>query len=455
MVGLCWGAAIAWVQLRLTWELTGVAGFVRPPQFLSNFLFPPAHWAQFALPEVFLGRPLGTGDLYWGHHGTTPGEACAYVGVVPLILAFVGAVAAPRDRALTPWRLIVPMSLALATMPGWWPDGFFVLLQLPGLGWFRAPARYTLLTSLGLALLAGRGLDHSVASRRFWVGLALAILGGAAAWGWSIHYWAGGAEFQAGLGVDTFPARFAAAGLAWVLGLAAIVAWRQNRLGAWAPMLVAAVELGGLFFLGPVWWRWEIRLPEASPVLSRLADLPDAGLVAGRLLNLPVNAGERPRIPTWASRRRRPTTCSSRRYRRRGKIPNPSAAGSAASASRTACGVPVTTFGETEVLAEIADPALDEVMSSVPNLRAGGLGPWKLVRNRDAFPAAWVARRVREAANWGRLYSELSLADCPGRCLVPRRGPPARVAGTERQFGRASRAGTAARPSSSTTARVS
>ncbi len=140
VVGLCWGAAVASVQLRLTWELTGVAGFVRPPQFLSNFLFPPAHWAQFALPEVFLGRPLGTGDLYWGHHGTTPGEACAYVGVVPLILAFVGALAAPRDRALTPWRLIVPMSLALATMPGWWPDGFFVLLQLPGLGWFRAGA---------------------------------------------------------------------------------------------------------------------------------------------------------------------------------------------------------------------------------------------------------------------------------------------------------------------------
>ena len=101
------------------------------------------------------------------------------MGAVPLILAFVGALAAPRDRAPTPWRLIVPMSLALATMPGWWPDGFFVLLQLPGLGWFRARA-VTFLASLGLARLAGRGLDHSVASRRFWPGLALAILGGGA-----------------------------------------------------------------------------------------------------------------------------------------------------------------------------------------------------------------------------------------------------------------------------------
>ncbi len=67
----------------------------------------------------------------------------------------------------------------------------------------------------------------------------------------------------------------------------------------------------------------------------------------------------------------------------------------------------------TEVLAEIADPALDEVMSSVPSLRDSGLGPWKLVRNRDVFPPVWVARRVREAANWGRLYSELSRVDAP------------------------------------------
>ena len=33
------------------------------------------------------------------------------------------------------WRLIVPVSLALATMPGWWPEGYGQLLQIPGLGW--------------------------------------------------------------------------------------------------------------------------------------------------------------------------------------------------------------------------------------------------------------------------------------------------------------------------------
>ena len=57
-VGLLWGATIAAVQLRLTWELTGVAGFIRPPEFLANFLFPPAHWAQFAATGGLSGPSL-------------------------------------------------------------------------------------------------------------------------------------------------------------------------------------------------------------------------------------------------------------------------------------------------------------------------------------------------------------------------------------------------------------
>ncbi len=138
ILGLAWGAAIAGVQLRLTWELTGVAGFNRPAEFLSNHLFPPEHWAQLALPEVFLGRPMGAGDDYWFRLKTFAGEACAYVGVVPLILAFVGWVSTRRDRTLTAWRLVAPLSMVLATMPGWWPAGFDMLLHLPGLGWFRA-----------------------------------------------------------------------------------------------------------------------------------------------------------------------------------------------------------------------------------------------------------------------------------------------------------------------------
>ena len=156
LVALCWGVAVAWVQLRLTWELSAFAGFVRPAESLSAYSFPPTQCAEFVLPEVFLGRSNGSNEAYWSQNGAVLGEATAYVGIVPLILAFIGAIAAKRSDGLAPWRLIVPLTLVLATMAGWWPDGFAILLQIPGFGWFRAPSRYTLLTSLGLALLAGR-----------------------------------------------------------------------------------------------------------------------------------------------------------------------------------------------------------------------------------------------------------------------------------------------------------
>jgi hypothetical protein len=408
--GLCWGAAVAWVQLQLTWELSIVAGFTRPSYWLSNFYFPPAHWAQLALPAVFLGRSGGAGDAYWDRYGTTSGEACAYGGVVPLVLAFVGATSAPRSSGLACWRVIAGLSLAVATMPGWWPAGFYTIVLLPGLGWFRAPARYTLLTSLGLALLAGRGLDRSVPRSRFWGGLALAIVGGAAAWSWSVH-WARGADFRACVGADTLFARFTGAGLAWGLGLAAVVAWRQNRIGAWAPCLITAGELAILFFVGPVRWGRSARLPDESPVLRRLATLPDVGLIGGRLLNLPLDAGQTtaypylgivPPPPNYLLERATippvENDATERRWQRRFGVTH-GVWGSADSVRGT------------EIVAELPDPAIDQALANAVNTRKSGLGPWKLVRIPNAFPPARVVRHVSVAPAWGLLFSVLSFND--------------------------------------------
>jgi hypothetical protein len=410
LVGLCWGAAIAWVQLCLTWELSGVSGFVRPPQFLTNFLLPPGHWAQFALPAVFLGRHGGTGDAYWVRHGTSPGEACAYAGIVPLILAFVGMIAVPRDRVLTPWRLIVPLSIAVATMPGWWRDGFFVLLQLPGLGWFRAPARYTLLTSLGLALLAGRGLDRSIAPLRFWGGLALAVLVGAVAWWWSIH-WSRSADFQTSIGGSTLPLRFIVSGLAWGLGTVAIIAWRRDRLGVWAPLSVALVELGGLFFVGPIEWGRSVRLTEVSPVFRALAALPAAGLIGGRLFNLPADVGRAPAYPYLG------ITPPPPNYLLEAATSPPGENDNVERRWQRRFGVTHGVWGSrdsvdgTEIIARISDPVLDQVVASFPSLRRSGLGPWKLVRVPNPFPPAWVAHQVREVRVWGLLFMSLANRD--------------------------------------------
>jgi hypothetical protein len=406
VTGLAWGVAIAWVQLSLTWELATISSFVRPSEFLVNYGFPAIHWAQFALPEVFLGRPPGVGDTYWARHQTTTSEACAYIGIMPIILAMIGLVAAPRDRAFTIWRLIIPISLGLATMGDWWSDGYLTILRLPGFGWFRAPARYTLLTSLGLVLLAGHGLDHAIATRRFWIGLIIAIFFGAAAWSWSIHC-ASDSAFAIGLGADTFPIRFAVAGLIWAIGLATAVAWRQKRVGAWVPLAVATLELGGLVYSGPVRWNWTIRLPDASPLLQHLASKSDIGLVGGRIANLPISAGLAVAFPMLGIPAPPPnylleaavlhapgdTAWSDICWQRRFGV------------THGVWGADDDVHGA-EIEVEIADPGVDQLVASVPALH--GRGPWRIVRNSNVFPPAWVAHHIRRAPNWPALYSALT-----------------------------------------------
>jgi hypothetical protein len=217
-----------------------------------------------------------------------------------------------------------------------------------------------------------------------------------------------------------------------VLGLAAIVAWRLGRIGGWAPVAVTALELGALFFAGPASWSWAVRLPESSPVLQRMAEMRDVGLVASRLQNVPVDAGLTVAYPSLGiippppnylleSAMRPPGENNEidRRWQRRFGVTH-----GIWSADDDIRGF--------TLLAVVPDPALDQVMARVPKLR--GRGPWKLVRDPAAFPPAWVARRVREADNWGRLYSALSMADLPDEAwfLTEDRPPelPGPAAGT-------------------------
>src|SRR5439155_25002198 len=105
-------------------------------------------------------------------------------------------------------------TLALATLPRWWPAGYAALLQLPGPGYFRCPARYTAIASLGRALLAGNGMDRAISARRFRGGLALAIAFGLGAFAWALA-WSLRPELHF---------RLEAAALATALGLA-VAAW--------------------------------------------------------------------------------------------------------------------------------------------------------------------------------------------------------------------------------------
>jgi len=421
--GLAWGAAIAWAQLGLTWELTRITGFSRPAEFLSNYNFPLAHWAQWALPGLYLGRGHESGgDLYWARYGTTSGEACAYVGITALILSCVGWFAIRRESPLAPWRWIAPLAFALATMPGWWPEGFRFLLMLPGVGWFRAPARYTLLTSLGLTLLAGRGLDRSISPARFWGGVAAAIVIGAGSWIWSIAL-SRDPLFQSGLGSSTLSLRFGSAAVFWCLSLIAIIAWRSGSVGSWAPLTILAVELCGLYYLGPVSWGWSAGLPQASPMLERLAREPGVGLVAGRLQNLPVLTGQVAAYPMLGIRPPPPNYLLESATTPPGNLPAENLRWQRRFGVTHGVWMEGDDTRGTVVLTELTDRALERMLSAFRPVRQGTR--WRLVRYPESFPVAWMALRAFEVGSWESLFATLTTEDRAGEAwFIHGEGPP-------------------------------
>ena len=184
ILAVVWGAALAAVQLGPSWQFAELVGQTRRPvSDLLFYSFPPAHWFELALPRLVRELRLGPEDPYWFGQQTTGYEAALYVGTIPLILAFVGFVARPAGRATMPWRILIPVSLAMATMPRWWPQGYLYLLAAAGAGIFPRPgAVHPADLAWELALLAGEGFDRSISTARFRLGLAAALVfGGCAA----------------------------------------------------------------------------------------------------------------------------------------------------------------------------------------------------------------------------------------------------------------------------------
>ncbi|MFO0889612.1 MAG: hypothetical protein U0790_10795 [Isosphaeraceae bacterium] len=400
------GAAIAFVQLRLTWELTRATNFFRPAQFLSNYRFPITHWAQWALPSLYLGRPMRPDDLYWASLSTTSDEACAYVGITALILACIGLVNVGRRTALGAWCVVSALAFALSTMATWWPTGFELLLSLPGIGWFRAPARYTLLPSLGLILLAGHGLDSVARGKRFGWGLALAVAVGlaAAAGGWRAT--ADAPLYRSSLEEATFPLRIGAAVAGWALGLAVVCAWRRRLVGSWAPLAVLTVELCALFYVGPILWAAPPEIVRQSPVLRRLAEEPGVGLVAGKLQNLPTLIGAAAAYPDLGITAPPPNYLLEACIRPPGQLTPEDWTW----LRRFGVSHGVWAAGDdvrgADVIAELDDPALRRVFWEQASDRKPSR--WVLVRNPEPLPAAWVATRGREVWSWEILFATLS-----------------------------------------------
>lgn len=189
------GLALAAVQLLPGWELQGrsqrtVAGQHFDPAENS---IPPLYWSQLLgpwwySPEVDLDQSLR--ELRWGAVAsqTNKVEAHLYAGLLPFWLAVLGLVRRRLRRELVArgsrfWWVLALASLVLSS--GWLMPW---LQAVPGFGYFRGPARYGVITTLALGLLAGMSWD--AVTRRWtpiWRGMGAAVVLGVTTWEfWSI-----------------------------------------------------------------------------------------------------------------------------------------------------------------------------------------------------------------------------------------------------------------------------
>jgi hypothetical protein len=148
---------LAGMQVWPTARLARLAAARRDFEYLSGFAETPLHLVHHVAPGLFHRSPLWR-RLIWDPFHTSPEEVMAYVGLVPFCLALVAAWRGMRrDSVVRTLSFVAAVTLILSLGP--YVPGFRWLIELPGFSFFRAPARWSLITSMMLALLAGKGFD--------------------------------------------------------------------------------------------------------------------------------------------------------------------------------------------------------------------------------------------------------------------------------------------------------
>ncbi len=126
----------------------------------SSFSLKPLSLPFTLLPTYGLVN-LG---VVFGVEGYT--EFVAYVGLIGLALAGIGAWKG-HGRARTFGLLFAGLGLFLAI--GRWNPAYFLLYKIvPGFALFRTPARWMMLYTMGMAVLAGTGVDYLLTKTKDW-----------------------------------------------------------------------------------------------------------------------------------------------------------------------------------------------------------------------------------------------------------------------------------------------
>jgi len=151
--GLGLGAAA--VALLPIWESLGTSFRAAPPAgFTADFAIPALGLVQLVAPYLFEGRVVGENTE----------ELALYLGAVPLVLLVWLAI---RFRQLAQWRGLILLASWVAVVAGvlcLGDSGWLYRLQeqLPVVGLFRAPARYSLALSGACTVLSAVALTDLV-----------------------------------------------------------------------------------------------------------------------------------------------------------------------------------------------------------------------------------------------------------------------------------------------------
>jgi hypothetical protein len=450
------GLGVAAVQLVPSFELAQLGGQLkRAVADLSFYSYPPDHWSEVAVPALFRNLPGGPEARYWFSQGTTGYESCLFVGTIPLILAIVELMpTTPAEglrlradrhdrkglvedsevptigwRGVCPWKVLTIVALVLATMPRWWPTGYAYLLQVPGFGLFRCPARYTVITSLGLCLLAGRGFDRAIGDRRFSTGLTIAGVFAVCSIVWSFILPRIRPEFRATFDDAGIAQRVAIAGFAWVIATTLLMVWRRKPRFQWLVFAMTTLELGVYYHAaGTTHWGWPVQLPEASRVLNLLANESRVGNIGGALDNLPVSAGLITGNPYTGFPLPMPNNML------RSLDPRSAASNNGARWIRRFGVTHLVIDGplETSAIEEIFhgyDLVLDDLAHSQPGV--SNRRDWRVYRIRDNLPPVRLGLRVHEVPDLRSLIDVLTFhdatdeawyvsGDAPAGALFPR-----------------------------------
>jgi hypothetical protein len=266
------GVLLGAIQLLPTIQALGESERGSPSlAFRLTYSLHPANLLQLVSPYALRGRVVGGNVQEFGLYN---GAVCS-VALGWLLL---------RWRALGRWRSLVLSAVAFASVMLLLSFGasgglYLLVAALPGVGLFRAPARYILLVHLALAIVAAvmmtdlmrltRERGRPRALRGLWPLAVVAALSlvtlGARAWitaGGERHPWA----------VHLWPFAFAILGSGFIVTASVLVAAAARGV-RWAPWCLAVFTVADLSFWG-LTFVWRDRPQPLEHFLERLPPPP-------------------------------------------------------------------------------------------------------------------------------------------------------------------------------------